>query len=241
MALIWNADKPKNMMSSLSEMMKKSTSKTKWKVDTGEGLPAEVLEKIKQMQASLKSGEMMTASFNPHTGELKVSETKEVPDDVLDALKENATTLLEEAPKTILDLKIDSITVDETENQALVREYVDLKTKYDELDMKATIDRMEQIKKQLQGAANEEGVADQPYVFETDYGQMVYSPRANTKVVANKTKLFDYLLEKHGSEALMSVINVAMGPLGKVLSAGEMKKFIINEPGSRSLESAKKK
>lgn len=122
-----------------------------------------------------------------------------------------------------------------TEEQALTQEYLVLHQKYEELEVKRLMERMEDIKKHLATRANEMFDEDAVAVFTCEEGQISFSPRASVTEITNVDSLLETVEEKAGHEAVLSVVKVQLTPLKKILSEMELENFSKKVRGSRSL------
>lgn len=123
----------------------------------------------------------------------------------------------------------------ESEIEAMTAEYLDLHKKFVYFEVKAMVKRMEEIKKQLQTIANETMDGHQPAVFTCSTGEIEFSERGTVTSVPHPLTIIEELHMKFGPETASSVVNIAITPLRKLLSEHELQKFVIEEPGSRTL------
>ena len=127
----------------------------------------------------------------------------------------------------------------ETEIQALTKEYIELRQKYDYFEVKELTRRMEEIRKQLHAVANETMDGNQPAVFSCSIGEIEFSERQKAAEVPDPLVLIQELLVKFGPEATTSVVDIAITPLRKLLSEFELKKHLAEVPGSRTLRAVR--
>jgi len=126
-----------------------------------------------------------------------------------------------------------------TMTEALTTEYIELYRKFVYFEVKEMVKRMEEIRKQLQAVANETQDDAQPATFSSPEGEIEFSERKKEATVPDPLALIKELLTKFGPAVTMSVINIAITPLRKVLSEFELKKYLVDQPGSRTLKSVR--
>ena len=127
----------------------------------------------------------------------------------------------------------------QTEAEALTSEYIALWQKFEYFEVKALIKRMEDIRKQLVAVANETLEDKQPAVFVSPAGEVEFSERGTKAVVYNPLGLVDVLLKKFGADVAATVVDVAITPLRKILSEHELKSYLLDEPGVRTLRAVR--
>lgn len=151
-----------------------------------------------------------------------IEQTKELENSVgvIDDLKTHKTPILKEI----------------TEEEALIHEYLILHKKAEELEMKAHLARMEEIKKKLQSIANETADPIMNVVFASELGNLIFSPRAVSSEIKEKEAVLQTLTEKFGPEAAMSCIKIGLTELKKMMSEKELEPFIEKKFGSRTLK-----
>jgi hypothetical protein len=120
--------------------------------------------------------------------------------------------------------------------EALTQEFCGLYKQYVEHDMKDIVKRMDEIKKELQGVANEQMDAKKVAVFSCKDGTMTFSERGKSYEVHDPMALVTALNDKFGPEVAFSVVAIALTPLRKILSENELKKYLKEEPGARTLK-----
>jgi hypothetical protein len=120
--------------------------------------------------------------------------------------------------------------------EALTQEFVGLYRRYVEHDMKDIVKRMDEIKKDLQTVANEEMDAKKPATFSCKEGTMTFSERGKAYDVEDPMALVTALNDKFGPEVAFSVVAIALTPLRKILSEQELKKYLKESPGARTLK-----
>ena len=126
-----------------------------------------------------------------------------------------------------------------TEVQALTAEYIELWKKFDYFEVKALLKRMDDIRKQLVTVANETMDEKKPAIFSCPAGEVEFSERNKVADVPDPLLLIQELLTKFGPEVTASVINIAITPLRKVLSEFELKKYLKEEPGIRTIRAVR--
>lgn len=126
-----------------------------------------------------------------------------------------------------------------TDTQTLTAEYIELWKKYDYFEVKALVKRMEDIRKQLVTVANETMDEKKPAVFTCPKGEVEFSERGKVAEVPNPLALIQDLLVKFGPEVTTSVVTIGITALRKVLSDFELKKYLVEEPGSRTLKAVR--
>lgn len=148
------------------------------------------------------------------------------------------------ATKPVLEAEAESAIVplvqaEPSEIEALTTEYLELYKKYDYFEVKALVKRMDEIRKYLQTVANETVDEKKPAVFACKEGELEFSERGKSSHVPNPLALLQVLLEKFGPEVTASVITIAITPLRKVLSEFELKKYLKEEPGIRTIRAVR--
>jgi hypothetical protein len=123
-----------------------------------------------------------------------------------------------------------------TPTEALTQEFVGLYRRYVEHDMKDIVKRMDEIKKDLQTVANDEMDAKKPATFSCKDGTMTFSERGKAYDVEDPMALVTALNDKFGPEVAFSVVAIALTPLRKILSEQELKKYLKESPGARTLK-----
>ena len=123
----------------------------------------------------------------------------------------------------------------ETATEALVNEYIDLHRKFVFFEVKDLVKRMEDIRKQLMEIANNTVEGNKPAIFVGDQGEIEFSERVKKAEVPEPLSLVSDLLDKFGPEVTSSVVSIALTPLRKVLTEHELKKYLKEEPGGRTL------
>lgn len=126
-----------------------------------------------------------------------------------------------------------------TEVQTLTAEYIELWKKYDYFEVKSLVKRMEDIRKQLVTHANETMEDKKPALFQCPKGEVEFSERGTVAEVPNPLALIQDLLIKFGPEVTASVVNIGITALRKVLSDFELKKYLVEQPGSRTLKAVR--
>jgi hypothetical protein len=128
-----------------------------------------------------------------------------------------------------------------SEVEALTLEYVKLFQTYTAFEMKETISRMEDIRKQLQSIANEEVEANKPAIFKCATGEVEFGPRQKKSEVPDPLGLIQVLLAKFGPEATQTAVDIAITPLKKLLSEHELKDHLQEVPGPRIVKAVRVK
>lgn len=126
-----------------------------------------------------------------------------------------------------------------TDTQALVAEYIELWKKFDYFEVKSLVKRMDDIRKQLVTVANETMEDKKPAIFTCPKGEVEFSERGTVADVPNPLALIQDLLVKFGPEVTTSVVSIGITALRKVLSDFELKKYLVEEPGSRTLKAVR--
>ena len=123
-----------------------------------------------------------------------------------------------------------------TSTEALTLEFCGLYRRYVEYDMKDVVKRMDEIKKDLQAVANDTMDAKKPAIFTSAGGTMTFSERGKSYDVLDPMALVQALNDKFGPEVAFSVVAIALTPLRKILSEQELKKYLTESPGARTLK-----
>lgn len=123
-----------------------------------------------------------------------------------------------------------------TELEAMVGEYLELWKKYDYFEVKAMVKRMEEIRKALVAHANDTMDNAKPAIFTCPQGEVEFSERGKVATVPAPLALVQDLLLKFGPEVTESVVDIGITALRKVLSDFELKKYLVDEPGTRTLK-----
>lgn len=165
-------------------------------------------------------------------GELK-EEFKKHPKTVALAME----MVLEEATAPVQKVAIETKPM--TEAEVLAQEYIVLYRQYVEHDVKNLTKRMEELRKALQSIANETVEASLPAIFKCDDGEIEFSPRGKEEEVSDPKKLLQDLTEKFGIDVAMNVVRIAITPLREILSSLELKKYMKEKQGSRTLKMVK--
>lgn len=127
----------------------------------------------------------------------------------------------------------------ESEVEALATEYIELHRKFVYFEVKTMVKRMDDIRKQLQSIANETMDANKPAIFACPQGEIQFSERGKSTDVPHPLELLHDLLAKFGPEVTASVVDIAITPLRKLLSEAELKKYLTEQPGGRTLKSVR--
>lgn len=123
-----------------------------------------------------------------------------------------------------------------SEVEAMTQEYIGLYRKLEEIGGKDLLKRMEDLRKKLVAKANEHFADDQVAVLKCEDGEVEFSARGKEAEVKNPTQLLVDLNKNFSPEIAMSVVKIAMTPLRKVLSELELKEYLEEKPGSRTLK-----
>lgn len=123
--------------------------------------------------------------------------------------------------------------------QVLTTEYIELWKKYDYFEVKDLLKRMDDIRKTLVAIANETMDSKKPAVFSCPVGEVEFSVRGTVAEVPDPLTLVHDLLHKFGPEVTATVVDIAITPLRKVLSDFELKKYLVEQPGIRTLKSVR--
>ena len=126
-----------------------------------------------------------------------------------------------------------------SEVEALTAEYMELYQKFMYFEVKTLVSRMEEVRKSLVAYANEMMDAKKPAIFASPKGEVEFSARGVKNEIPNPLALVQELLEKFGPEVTASVVDIALTPLRKLLSEFELKKHLVEEPGSRTIKSVR--
>jgi len=126
-----------------------------------------------------------------------------------------------------------------TDLEKLTVEYIQLYQKFAYFDGKALLSRMEEIRKQLVAVANQSVDDGTIAIFSSPQGEIEFSARGKTNTVPEPLVLVNHLLEKFGAEATETVVDIAITPLRKLLSDYELKSYLKEEPGSRTLKAVR--
>lgn len=124
--------------------------------------------------------------------------------------------------------------VEQTDQEMLVDELVQLELKMQSVDMKDVVKRMTEIKKELQSIA-ETFADDEPVVFTGSLGCVEFSAKANlTKVeLPDAPTLLKKLVKKFGADAAYDTVAFSLTKLKKLLSENELSEFTTIMKGSR--------
>lgn len=123
--------------------------------------------------------------------------------------------------------------------EAITTEYIELWKKYDYFEVKAMVKRMDDLRKQLMTIANETMDEKKPAVFACAQGEIEFSERGKVAEVPNPLALIQDLLTKFGPEVTTSVVSIGITALRKVLSDFELKKYLVEEPGIRTIRAVR--
>jgi hypothetical protein len=123
--------------------------------------------------------------------------------------------------------------------EAMTMEYIELYRKYTYFEVKDMVKRMDDIRKQLQTVANETMDDKKPAIFTCAEGEVEFSERGTKTEVPNPLLLVKVLLDKFGPEATATAVDIALGPLRKLLSEHELKNYLTEVPGGRTLKSVR--
>lgn len=126
-----------------------------------------------------------------------------------------------------------------TDTQTLTAEYIELWKKFDYFEVKNLIKRMDEIRKQLVTVANATMADKKPAIFTCPQGEVEFSERGTVSEVPNPLALIQDLLIKFGPEVTTSVVDIGITALRKVLSDFELKKYLVEQPGSRTLKAVR--
>jgi hypothetical protein len=126
-----------------------------------------------------------------------------------------------------------------SEVEALTAEYIALYQKFDYFEVKALVARMDEVRKQLVAIANDTMDATKPAIFACQQGEVEFSVRGTKTEIPNPLILLRDLLDKFGPDVTASLVDIALTPLRKVLSEAELKKYLKEEPGGRTLRSVR--
>jgi len=126
-----------------------------------------------------------------------------------------------------------------SEVEALTAEYIELYRKYTYFEVKDMVKRMDDIRKSLLSVANETMEDKKPAIFACSQGEVEFSERVNKTEVPNPLLLIKVLLDKFGPDAAASAVDIALGPLRKLLSEQERKMYLTEVPGGRTLKSVR--
>lgn len=142
-------------------------------------------------------------------------------------------------PEVVPHQKVLVVEPEVSKVEALTTEYIELYRKFVYFEVKDMVQRMEEIRKELQSIANETWNDNQIGVFTSTEGEIEFSERGKIATVPQPLVLIQELLTKFGPVVTMSVVDIAITPLRKVLSEFELKKYLKDEPGSRRLKSVR--
>jgi len=123
--------------------------------------------------------------------------------------------------------------------EALTSEYIELWKKFDYFEVKTLVKRMEDIRKQLVTIANETMDEKKPAIFACPAGEVEFSERGKVSEVPHPLALIQVLLSKFGPDVTASVVDIAITPLRKVLSEYELKQYLVEEPGIRTIRAVR--
>lgn len=126
-----------------------------------------------------------------------------------------------------------------TDVGTMTQEFITLYKTFTSIDGKNVVKRMEEIKKSLQTIANDTMDKDKPAVFSCPNGELIFSERGKVTEIPDPIVLVADLVEKFGTEVAFSAVNIALGPLRKILSEMELQKYVTEVPGSRTLKVVK--
>ena len=160
----------------------------------------------------------------------------------VEALQGSVLTITEAPEVEVHAPKIQpmSVSVEETETQVLTEawcdEYIQLHQKWEQLEGKKLLDRMNKLKSDLQLIANQSIDKDQVAVFSSALGEIEFSKRSTVKEISDTQLLVSALVEKLGSAAAFSCVKIGMSELKRLLSENEMKHYVQETPGSRTLK-----
>lgn len=126
-----------------------------------------------------------------------------------------------------------------TDIESMTKEYIELYKKFDYFEVKALVKRMDEIRKILQGVANDTMDGKKPAIFSCPEGEVEFSPRQTATEIPDPLSLVQELLTKFGPEVAASVVDIAITPLRKLLSELELKAFVNEVPGGRIIKSVR--
>lgn len=121
----------------------------------------------------------------------------------------------------------------------MVQEYLELRQKYDYFEVKTLVTRMEDLRKALVAHANATMEDKHPAIFGCAAGEIEFSPRGTVATVPDPLVLIQTLVEKFGADVATSVIDIGITSLRKVLSEHELKAYLVDQPGPRSLRAVR--
>jgi hypothetical protein len=120
----------------------------------------------------------------------------------------------------------------------LAEELIDLDYRLKQAEAYQMLKRVEELKKRLQSIAQESGApAEQQYVFDTEEGQVVFSPCRMETTITNKASMITIM----GQQTFNEVAKVTLTDARKYLSENELATVSVTEPGGRTLKAIMKK
>lgn len=120
--------------------------------------------------------------------------------------------------------------------QQLATEYLKLYRKFESIDGKNLVKKLEELRKAMATIANTTMPADKVALFECDEGMMEFSERGTITEVENPVTLVEHLVAKFGVVVAFSCVKIGITELRKILSEHEMKKFVKQTDGTRMLK-----
>src|ERR1035437_8335825 len=127
-------------------------------------------------------------------------------------------------PATVHKVSVDTPAM--TEQESMTQEYILLWSKFEEIEGKKLVARMEDIKKKLQLIATETMAEDKPAIFKCVDGELEFGPRGTVREVKDIAQLIKDLNEKFGPEIAFSVVKIGLTELNKILSELEQEKYV---------------
>jgi hypothetical protein len=131
------------------------------------------------------------------------------------------------------------MTPETTALETLTAEYLELWKRYEYFEVKKLITRMDDIRKQLVGVANETVDDKKPAVFSCPQGSVEFSERGKEAVIPDPLALIHLLLGKFGATVTTSVVDIMLTPLRKILSEAELKPHVVDKPGPRKIRAVR--
>jgi antitoxin component HigA of HigAB toxin-antitoxin module len=125
--------------------------------------------------------------------------------------------------------------------EILTAEYIALYRKFLYFEVKDLVKRMDEIRKELQSIANETMDEKKPAIFACVEGEIEFSERGKVADVPAPLELLAHLMEKFGPAVAASVIDVGITQLRKILTEAELKHYLEEKPGGRTLRSVRPK
>lgn len=119
-----------------------------------------------------------------------------------------------------------------------VTELALLKRSLDEV--KSSEKAAEEYRKSLLEIANgAQFPADQPVVFTSEMGEVIFKPNAEERQITDLNGLIGAIKEKVGYDGLLKVLKINLTDVDKILTPLEAQKYINKVPGKRTLGSTK--